>query len=505
MCNKYNLGNINGYPLDEQQLKAATCEDKFSVIVAGAGSGKSTTMIGKIKYLLEFKRVKPEEILCISFTNESTNNLKNNILKNCGIEIETKTFHKLALKILQDNHVKFNLAPSNYLTFTVSEFFLSKDNFFAIINTINFLKNKFYIKNWNEYLKIINTKDFECLKALIIKFLNLYFSQYNSEDMLKEIFINNKNTKNASFLKLVLAIYHSYEAEKKSQNLIDYDDMIKLATKIILNGGVISNYKYIIIDEFQDTSQIRFELILAIISRNNSNLTVVGDDFQSIYRFSGCNLNIFLDFTTKFSNASILKIENTYRNSQEIIDVAGSFIMRNPQQIKKNLKAYKRLSKPIKIVYGKNNTLKNILYHLNKTNNKNVLILGRNNFDIKKYLSNDLTMDNQGNIKLINCNNIDIRFLSVHKSKGLEADNVIILNLINSKFGFPNKIEDHPILNLINNIDNFLFEEERRLFYVALTRTKNNVYLLTEKNNSSIFIKELLKDYKQHIEIIKKI
>lgn len=501
MCKKNILGDINGYPLDEQQFKAATSEDKYTMIVAGAGSGKSTTMIGKIKYLIQIKNVNPKEILCISFTNETTKSLKENIVKNCKVEIEVKTFHKLALKILKDNNVKFFLAPTNYLNFVVDEFLLTQDNFIAIDNCITFIKNKFYLKNWNEYIKITNTKEFNNFKELIIKALNLYCAKYNSIDQLKCFFANSKQFKNKSFFELIFAIYRTYEIEKKAQGFIDFNDMINLATKTIINGGTLSNYKHIIIDEFQDTSKIRFDLIKAIIDRNNSNLTVVGDDFQSIYRFSGCDLDIFLNFKKFFSNTSILKIENTYRNSQELIDIAGKFVTRNPLQIKKNLKSNKHLNKPIKIIYEKQNSLKKLLYSLESSHYSNILILGRNNFDIKNYIDKDLTIDSNGFIKLINFNK-NIRFLTVHKSKGLEADVVIILNLVNSYFGFPNKIQDHKVLQLFNNIDNYPYEEERRLFYVALTRTKNEVYLLTEKNNSSIFVKELLKFYKKYIEII---
>lgn len=502
MCNKNILGNINGYPLDNQQLKAATSNNKYSMIIAGAGSGKSTTIIGKIKYLIEIKKVNPDEILCISFTNESVSSLKESIKKNCGTEIPVLTFHKLAYQILKNNNTNLSLAPPNYLNFVVDEFFLKEDNFLAINNTFKFIKNKFHKKTWEEYLKIIKSRDFVDFKNIIINFLNLYLVQNSSIDKLTCIFANSKHTKDIAFLKLVIAIYRTYEIEKDSQGLIDYNDMINRATQIINKGGKIPKYKFLIIDEFQDTSIIRFELITAILKWNNSSLTIVGDDYQSIYQFSGCNLDIFLNFNKFFKNAEILKIENTYRNSQDLIDVAGSFITKNPLQIKKNLKSSKKYNKPIKVIYEKPLILKKLLYSLNAFNNLKILILGRNSFDLKKYIDNDFVIDNKGNINLKNCDN-HIRYLTVHKSKGLEADIVIVVNLIDDKFGFPNKIENNKFLNLLTPQDNYPFEEERRLFYVALTRTKNEVYLLTQKNNSSIFVKELLKDYKKYIEIYK--
>lgn len=502
MCYKKYIGNINGYPLDDQQIMAATSKDKYSIIVAGAGSGKSTTMIGKIKYLVNYLNIAPSEILCISFTNESTNSLQKNIIKNCNFEVEVKTFHKLALSILEDNSIKYNLCPLNYLEYIINEFLLIDKNKLALNTVIPFLKSKYYNRNIEKYKSIIKTKEFDSFKKLLAKFLKIYFTKYDSIDNLKILFINSKKYKDKAFLKLVIAIYRLYEIEKKSQNFIDFDDMIKLATNIIIQNGYIRNYKYIIIDEFQDTSSIRFNLIKAIIKRNHSNLTVVGDDFQSIYRFSGCDLDIFLNFQNDFNKVNILKLENTYRNSQELIDIAGNFIMKNPRQIKKNLKSIKRFKQPIKVIYEKKNALKKLLIILNKTNYKNILILGRNNFDIFKYVDNDFKVDKEGFINIYGFNK-NIRYLTVHKSKGLEADCVIILNLINTQLGFPNKIEDNKIIDLVSLMDSYPFEEERRLFYVALTRTKNEVYLLTQKNNSSIFVKELIKEYKNDIDIIK--
>ena len=502
MC-KNLFDNINGYPLDEQQIKAATSDSKNSIIIAGAGSGKSTTMIGKIKYLINIKKVNPKEILCISFTNEAANNLKENIEKNCKIDLEVKTFHKLALNILEDNKINFNIVKPNYLEYIINEYFSITNNISIRKNTIFFLKNKFYNYNESEYKKISKSNELCCLKKLILKFINLYTAEYKDEYKLTTLLNNAKNYKDKAFLIIAFTIYYLYELEKQSQNLIDFDDMIKKASTIINNGGYIKNYKYIIIDEFQDTSINRFNLIKAIIRKTDASLTVVGDDFQSIYRFSGCTLDLFLNFHNIVTHVEQLKIENTYRNSQELINVAGSFIMQNPNQIQKNLISAKHLNKPIKIVYEKENTLKSILIKLCKLY-KNILILGRNNFDIKKYLDTNFVVDKDGFVSYSHCQNVSIRFLSVHKSKGLEADVCIILNLINSDLGFPNQLENHKILSCIYKKEEFTYEEERRLFYVALTRSKNYVYLFTDKNKPSIFITELLKNYHKNIEIINK-
>jgi DNA helicase-4 len=261
--------------------------------------------------------------------------------------------------------------------------------------------------------------------------------------------------------------------------------MLIKATTYIKKNGYSKKVRYIIIDEYQDTSLVRFNLIREILKSTNANLMVVGDDFQSIYRFTGCDINLFLRFNKYFPNSKSLKIMNTYRNSKELIYVAGNFVMKNKRQIRKKMKSNKSINKPIEIVYYKdlNKTIKSIVKDLDN----DYLILGRNNNDIN-LLSDDLKN----------------KFLTVHKSKGLEANNIIIINLKNEILGFPNKIKDEKIFRLVlPKLDKYPYSEERRLFYVALTRTKNKVYLLINKNSISIFVIELIRNYKKYITIKK--
>lgn len=202
---------------------------------------------------------------------------------------------------------------------------------------------------------------------------------------------------------------------------------------------------------------------------------------------------MFLSFKKYFGYTKILKINNTYRNSQELINVAGSFIMKNKRQLYKKLKSNKRIKKPIKIMYGEKLY---ILLEIVIKEYKNILILGRNNFDINKYFK----IDKNGYFFY---KDKKIRYLTMHASKGLEEDCVIIINLKDDILGIPNKIKDSKLLKYVNkNYDKYPYEEERRLFYVALTRTKNTVYLLVDKDNKSIFVKEIIREYNRHIEFI---
>jgi DNA helicase-4 len=282
-------------------------------------------------------------------------------------------------------------------------------------------------------------------------------------------------------------------------NLIDFDDMIITATECVVKNGVKNSIKYIIIDEYQDTSYIRFCLINEIIKRTSCNLLVVGDDFQSIYKFSGCCLDLFLNFEDYFDDCKVLKLENTYRNSQGLIDLAGSFVMKNKKQIKKRLVSNKRMDGPIRIVYYNDvvNDFKNLIEQVYDEFKSPIMILGRNNGDINMVIDESFSFDGE---RIIYSYNVDIEmyYLTVHKAKGLEEDVVIVINLDDRYLGFPNKINEDKILGLVSNSnETYPFAEERRLFYVAVTRTRGCCYLFSSKRKPSVFVKEMEKIIKK--------
>lgn len=446
--------------MNEKQLEAVKSLDN-TLVVAGAGSGKTFTIVNKIKYLLDNNIYKENELLVISFTNESVNDLKRKIDYNLDI----MTFHKLAITLINNPDMK--ISNEYYLKFIINEYFNSYGK---------------YNKKQNKLIKrILQEIDIDNLKKLIFTFINLYKSNYNDINYLLNLY-QKSHFINKIYFKIILEIYHIYNQELKASNLYDFNDMIKIATDNINNNLIKTNYKYVIIDEFQDTSLNRFKLIDAIIKQNSAKIFVVGDDYQSIYRFSGCNLDIFLNFNKLVNNLNIISLDYNYRNPKEIVDVANSFIMKNKSQIKKETICLKNINKPIKICFYKNE--KTVVEKVTKFIDTNYLILGRNNKDKDIF-----------NVQ-------DKPFLTIHKSKGLEEDNIILINLTNSKNSLPSKIKNHKIINKIVKTDYYPYEEERRLFYVALTRTRNNIYLLVPKSNYSIFIKELMKKYKNYIKYI---
>lgn len=494
------LDDVMGYSLDDEQRRVVYDNSKYTIVIAGAGSGKTLTIIGKIRYLVEIKKINIKDILCISFTKEASNSLKTKLKDYYNYDMDVYTFHKLSLKIIKDNStINYNITPSNLLEYISCEYFYSliKTNNTSIKRVLKYFNKRNIINIMESYnnLLINNKEDIYILIKEIVRFINLFKgSGLTIKDFYKIYYENNNECwfktkyKNNLFLKIAFDIYLIYQEEIKSTSSLDFDDMIILATNIVKNN-YNRCYKYIIIDEYQDTNLIRFNLVYELLNKTNANLLVVGDDFQSIYGFNGCDLSMFLNFSSHFDNVSVYKITNTYRNSQELNNIAGKFIMKNDLQIKKDLKSIKQIDYPIEVCYeSSRRVLKKLLNKLGG----NTLILSRNSFDINSYLDDELRIDKDG---YINYNNLDnIRYLTVHKSKGLESDNVIIINVVNSVLGFPNNLDNNKVFSFLlnNDYDN----EERRLFYVALTRTKNKVYILSNKNNPSRYILELKNDLK---------
>ncbi len=473
---------VNGYNLDIHQMQLINSNENC-IIIAGAGAGKTLTILGKINYLIEYQNIKPNEILVLSFTNASVNDIKSKI----NNDISVFTFHKLAIHILKQCQFQYTICSPTLLAYIIKE----------SVNTapLNIQKLILRYLHFNEkYPKFLLSNTCKSFLKYVESFINLWKTNAFSWQNLQ---FKNLRKREKQILLYMFSIYKEYIKEKASTKALDFDDLILAATKEVPNGNF--TYKYIIIDEFQDTSQIRLNLVKELVKYTHAKIIVVGDDWQSIYHFSGCNLAIFLNFTHYFSNVKTIKLINTYRNSQELINIASTFIKKNPIQIDKSLKSLKNNSLPLVFVPYHNPTLsfKKVLdYLLNITND--IMVLIRNNNDIFQYIDNDFHFDN-GNLYYLNHL---LKLFTVHKSKGLESEYVVILNCNEAYLGFPNKIENDNLINKIFEDNEIPFAEERRLFYVALTRCKIQTYLLYNAKTPSRFIKEIKKITKKELGII---
>ncbi|MCA6074052.1 UvrD-helicase domain-containing protein [Fulvivirga sedimenti] len=668
--------DVEGRSLDPQQRNTIVYDEDNNLVIAGAGSGKTSCIVGKIKYLNQRFDILPNEILLISFTTKSTNDLANRVnLKG----IQAKTFHKFGLDVVTEVTGKKpsifdersfpriirqvftdQLKDSGYLELLVDFFadFLREPKSEMDIETFeeyideaksdstltykipvgddlrtargervksseeariaNFLlfngidyeyekpykfvtatkkhqqykpdftivqeekvlylehlgisregdvpkhfakegqsyeeakqaygdkikfareeheKNKTVLietyshefqegivyeeltrkleehslvmkplstaEKW-EIIQACSEDEIEGVLEVIQTFIALLKSNNNSFESLrsknKKLATKSARRRNELFLNLIEPIYNRYQQYLREHEEIDFSDMINLATTYLEEGRYKTNFRYIVIDEFQDISFGRYKLVKAIKEQNrNTRLFCVGDDWQSIYRFSGSDISLFSHFDKYFGHSKILRIETTYRFSNPVLNLSSSFIQKNPNQSKKQLKCFNiSIETDFEIKYSNESNVVDVLIQVFEEimsrmagDKPSILILGRYNHEIGSIMQDYRIKVNVRN-GTINYKELNAQFMSIHKSKGLQADYVIVLNCNSGKWGFPSERADDSILNLLlSKSDQYENGEERRLFYVALTRAKKKVYLIADKMLKSKFITEI--------------
>ena len=420
----------------------------------------------------------------------------------------------------------------------------------------------FNSKSLQEVFEIIMTNakdDFNHLIDLFRTFLNLMKGKKETIEHLKSLVKQSESfndKRNLAFLNLFEPIYHFYEKNLKDKNQIDLNDLINKSVDYLERKNLYKYfYRYIIVDEFQDISYGRHLLIKAFQKQNPScKIFAVGDDWQSIYRFAGSDIGLFVEFEKYFGVTQKSRIETTYRYSNPLLNMSSQFIMKNPAQEQKSpesffadrktdftfyyLESRDKLQQTITLIFDE------LVQTYPNIKEKSVAVLGRYGFDIDKLLRpcpiinkeqrtckkecEDICADYHDQIIRSNNDNqfiykntitkaklkpplkvnqtiksnfiskekrltdINFDFITAHGSKGLEFDIVIIINTDSGKYGFPSQIADDSVLNiLLSQSEQYEHSEERRLFYVAMTRAKEKVVFLVDHSNKSQFIHEI--------------
>ena len=378
--------------------------------------------------------------------------------------------------------------------------------------------------------KLITTEENRYIKKLlnlICRFISNFKTNGYTANEFTRMYHSTQNVRSRLFLDICNDCYLEYERYLQENNAVDFEDMINESARILKEVKDMKeklDFKYIIVDEYQDISRQRFDLVTALSEVTDAKIIAVGDDWQSIYAFSGSDITLFTKFEEKMGYAKLLKIVKTYRNSQEVIDIAGNFIQKNKSQIPKELQSPKNIVDPVIIYtydgrYKKPNAdntsgvnyaiahavevaLEQIIEYNqqeHKPTNSSILLLGRFGFDGDKLEKSGLFeyIERGSKLKSVKYPKLNITFMTAHASKGLGYDNVIVVNGRNETYGFPSKIEDDPVLAFVIKGDRSIdYAEERRLFYVAMTRTKNRVYFIAPEQNPSEFLLEIKRDYK---------
>ena len=338
-----------------------------------------------------------------------------------------------------------------------------------------------------------NSKKEKAFIRLVVTFTTLLKSSCKS---IHEV-LNRVDDERSEFIikRIFQPVFERYIESLKQNGQIDFTDAIIEATKLCKTTKN-TNYKYIIVDEFQDISVDRYHFLKVLRDGNPpAKLYCVGDDWQSIYRFSGSDMALFNHFADYFGTTEINKIETTYRFGEPLVSLSSKFIQRNKAQITKSIHPFNaNLKTELYFCAYERSKYCEVIEQLvsNIPVGKSIFLLGRYSFD-DYYLSFAYQSINENGRFYYIISNRKIEFLTVHKSKGLEADYVIILQCNKDTYGFPSMVSDDPILDcVLTKSDQFPYGEERRLFYVAITRAKIQTMVLYDQRFPSVFVNEFL-------------
>lgn len=325
-------------------------------------------------------------------------------------------------------------------------------------------------------------------------FLNLFKGKGVSLDEFKSSLVvgGDQYERILSFLNVFAPIYEIYQNQLQSSREIDFHDMIHEASELIAGASFLSGYKFLLVDEFQDIAVGRGRLLQSLQKANPGlKLLAVGDDWQSIYRFSGSDIGLMTHFEEYFGFTKHLLLSETFRFNNRVESVASKFIQVNPAQIKKSITTLKSSNQPEVVLFLPNKKtgkyLESIVAEIGArvgSGKASILLLGR-------YNHNGEGIEYALLAKM--APNCTFEFSTIHRAKGREADFVIVLDLSRGSYGFPSEIVDDPIItSILASGEVFPHSEERRLFYVALTRAKESLYLIGDPSYPSPFFTELV-------------
>lgn len=479
-------------PMNYSQQMAVLHNNDQNLILAGAGSGKTSVLMARVSYLLQSHLAHPEQILLVAFGRDAANEMRERLERKLGKtadDIAVLTFHQLGLQILKETEIQ----PPKLTPLATES---AQKNGWCIdwlkkhwMTPTNFKRWQKHLSKWPiAYLKGDEELGSQSENPKLIAWLEQQLDQLIatglSKKAIQERLIDDAEyTRLNSELALCWPCYQAWQKMLKDNDQIDFTSMITNATKRVSSKKFTSPWKFIMVDEYQDISPDRLALVQALCEQpdNKASLFAVGDDWQSIYQFTGSDVDLTTEFSDRFPHSSVHLLDTTYRFSDKLSEVASDFIQANPAQISKEIKSHKAVKqKAVVIEHG--NRVEKILDDINSKakSAKSVLLLGRNH-----YHKPELFHDWQ---KLFT--NLSLEFMTCHSSKGKEADFVIIVNADEGQFPAKRKFI-HLSDALTKGSDEYPHAEERRLFYVAMTRAKSRVWI-TYQSSPSPFVKELM-------------
>lgn len=665
---QYLFSSLEEYPLSADQIEAVIRDEDNNLVIAGAGTGKTTTISAKVAYILEKKLATPEELLIISFTKNAVEEMYDRCLKFCkniphAENLDVRTFNSFGYFVKrhcssQEIHLAFggdDAAAKTFLQETFDQMFIEDEsfqrkaiNFIAFFNRpqrdeFKFEKKDDYIKHeqsfknetldgkkvnskeeleignffclfgikyeyekhypleiedrnptfgsyhpdfyltdygiWHEHFgvdrqgnvpnwfkgkppyptakdyyqagiswkrsihakygtNLIETYSFENAEGSLISnlkkklvqlgvilvpqkpedllplikkseyyedFMNLIYTflglMKSNAKIPDEISTKHNDRRFSVFLDVFKPLYVKYEAQLRKTSQVDFNDMINQAAEHIYKGDFRKPYKYILVDEFQDMSLGRYELLKSLKKQNPGvKLYAVGDDWQSIFRFTGSDISIITEFREHFGFTCQTSIFRTYRFNDEILQVSSKYIQKNPVQIRKTLfsdrqaegNSFEFIGSAVSGNQENHQNAKNL--HIRQALDE----ISRLKHDAKVFLIGRYHHNVPSNFRMLMKQYplLTIQYFTAHRVKGMTCDYAILLDVNSGTLGFPSEMADDPLLNyLLHEGDKFENAEERRVFYVAITRARHKNFLLYNELNPSKFLTEIKEGY----------
>lgn len=653
------INPVEGYDLDGQQLRSIAMDVRNRLVIAGAGTGKTTTIVGLAKHLIMSERVRPDEMLFLSFTNNSVNDLQKRIEAEVGQRTDVTTFHRLGLRIIANaqgmmpkvtrmdmngfvrDEITRRMSDTRYLSlindylFRDCRYVADESDFetneeyerFILENPLVTIDGRtvksfgeadianrlvmlgidydyeapykvdtrteefgqycpdFHIRGTDIYIEYFgvdrdgNVAPFmrsskggdpseEYRQGMEWKrsvhtangttLIELFAYQRSEGDLLDALDrelrshgvteremspneayskitggddrplellvsqvstaiglikstgktpvsafpeIRDRGSRRAvdRMLRLLTPIYDAYQERLASNDEIDFEDMLNLAADHVREGRFKSPYRWIVVDEYQDISRSRYNLLRALRDSSDTRLFCVGDDWQSIYRFNGSDVGYILDFDRYWGASAICRIETTYRFSGDILKESNGFMNRSPNQLHKNLRSNMDRHGTVEVIDCDNRAacarvMSDRISRIRP--DESIVILGRFRHDIVSLEGSGFTWKpdiGRQSYTVTDRNNPGrrIAFMTIHGSKGMQFDHVFILNNVKGPYGFPDKRREPPMISLLLSDSGTKTDEERRLFYVAMTRAKRAAYVMTLRGLESEFVREL--------------
>ena len=337
--------------LNPAQRLAVTTTEGPVMVMAGAGSGKTKVLTTRISYIIKELKVIPSKILAVTFTNKAALEMKKRVADMLDINTDymwVSTFHSFCARLLR---MEIDAMPPYNKKFNI----LDEDDSLKIVK------------------KIIEVLDFD--------------TDYKPK-VIRELISKSKNFKNYSIrdprlLNIFTIVNQKYEERCKEENLLDFDDLIIKTIELFnKNPNILEKYQnqfdYVLVDEFQDTNAMQYDL-MTLLARRNRNIFVVGDDFQSIYSFRGAKIENIMKFQTEYKDYTLILLEENYRSTTQILDLANNIILKNPNQIKKIMFSNKKVG-PLPKYYRATSSYDETIFVINKIlegirKGKNFLIL----------------------------------------------------------------------------------------------------------------------------------